>query len=561
MDHQKLLSTFHPFQKQIYNECKHRTNGGLALPMGSGKTRIALALALSSNKPSLIVCTKSEMTVWHDEINTLLPNTKFEILHSSMIKKIDQWKPDPDTKLVVTNVNTLTKYFDQYDLLSKITEYHKLFDFMKPIQYWSPAKSPLMKLEDVSGPGHLYAQQWGYLIIDEAQTYTNIKTKGCRSLLALAADRHWLLSGTMFNEPTTQRMLGYWCLLRQPFTPRSMPDATSFIKGSCIRYNLRGDLILDRRRRAKFKGLKPTMVYRETNPHYKPPKIISEVVTNQLTSIEAKVYTHFRKFFVKVYQTMKNLLKQDRKAEAKLMRGNLLAIITYLRLTLVAPILALDALAKNTISDKITNEELVNLLQRMKDLVIEQSEQQALEAKPSSRLQKILTQIKKYPQRRLVIFFGFRKSLNRLNKYIQDRKVFVMQANSMIERQKVLTDFKASENGILLLTYSIGANGLNLQASSVVFIMEYWWNKGRTQQALARVNRMGQTAKEIYLIYFTSGTAIEEALLEKSNDKEKVYQELLIGNQKSKVKKMDLERIYQLIETEINVNLIEKLYL
>ena len=35
------------FQKEIFNECTKRNSGGLSLPMGSGKTLIALTLALS----------------------------------------------------------------------------------------------------------------------------------------------------------------------------------------------------------------------------------------------------------------------------------------------------------------------------------------------------------------------------------------------------------------------------------------------------------------------------------------------------------------------------------
>lgn len=556
----------YPNQKQIYLECKKRGSGGLSLPMGSGKTRIALALALSDSKPALVVCSKSEMTVWHEEMQNLLPKGSFVLLHSEMIKNVDSWHLDPKTRIVVTNIDTLTKYFQKYQLLPLITDHRRWCDFGNAIQYWSPAVKPLVSPSRASGPGWLYAQRWGYLIIDEAQNYTNIKTLGCRSLLALAAEHRWSLSGTLFNETKTQNILGYYCLIDEPYTPRSMPDTSAYVRGSQIRYNLRGDLILNRFRKCEYNGLKATMVYRAHNPNYKPPKVISEVVTNTLRPVEAKVYVHFRHFFLKVYQEMKRMLQQNRKVEARLLRGNLLALITYLRLTLVAPVLALETLTKNSLptnqKSHLLDEKLRVLLLEVRNLILPKEEMAFLQSKPSSRLQEILNKIQLYPQRRLVIFMGFRNSLNLLKGYLQDRLILTLSAtDSVLQRKAKIKQFEQSENGILLLTYKIGANGLNLQAGSVVFITEYWWNEGQVKQALARVNRMGQTAPQLDLIYFTSNTAIEKGLLEKSKDKAKVYQELLVGKQTSSVKKMDLDRIYDLINTEINSKLVRELYL
>jgi SNF2 family DNA or RNA helicase len=74
-------------------------------------------------------------------------------------------------------------------------------------------------------------------------------------------------------------------------------------------------------------------------------------------------------------------------------------------------------------------------------------------------------------------------------------------------------------NGILLLTYQVGANGLNLQCSNTVLLLDFWWNTGKINQAIARVLRYGQEAKKINIYYFTSNTGIEKILFDKQQAK------------------------------------------
>ena len=61
---------------------------------------------------------------------------------------------------------------------------------------------------------------------------------------------------------------------------------------------------------------------------------------------------------------------------------------------------------------------------------------------------------------------------------------------------------KKSKNGILLLTFGIGANGLNLQCADTVLIADFWWNADKTRQAIARILRYGQEATCINIYYY-----------------------------------------------------------
>ena len=85
------------YQKDIFNECLQRKSGGLSLPMGSGKTLIALILALHNVKetglPILILCSKSLIASWEFEIRKFFgEELKYEYVHKGNLKdKMEEW--------------------------------------------------------------------------------------------------------------------------------------------------------------------------------------------------------------------------------------------------------------------------------------------------------------------------------------------------------------------------------------------------------------------------------------------------------------------------------------
>ena len=62
------------------------------------------------------------------------------------------------------------------------------------------------------------------------------------------------------------------------------------------------------------------------------------------------------------------------------------------------------------------------------------------------------------------------------------------------QRKNILKTFKSDQNiKILLLSIKLGGVGLNLNSANVVVIMEPWWNPAVEDQAIDRINRIGQT--------------------------------------------------------------------
>jgi SNF2 family DNA or RNA helicase len=127
------------------------------------------------------------------------------------------------------------------------------------------------------------------------------------------------------------------------------------------------------------------------------------------------------------------------------------------------------------------------------------------------------------------------------------RPVFNIESkHSAIKRNQIVSEFQSSDGGILLLTYGLGAEGLNIQAANVVLLSDVWWNCGKTKQAIARVARRGQT-KHVFIYFFTSNTGIEKALFGKLKGKQNVIEEITTGSLKSIIPTLKIAEILNLL--------------
>lgn len=117
-------------------------------------------------------------------------------------------------------------------------------------------------------------------------------------------------------------------------------------------------------------------------------------------------------------------------------------------------------------------------------------------------------------------------------------------------REKTLNDFKNSTNGVLLLTYNIGSEGLNLQFCQTILLTDLFWNSSKTDQAIARILRPGQIAEEIFIYYFISNTAMEKTMIKKNKDKVDILNELKNGKMVTRLKKINTAEIIKILENE-----------
>jgi SNF2 family DNA or RNA helicase len=242
----------------------------------------------------------------------------------------------------------------------------------------------------------------------------------------------------------------------------------------------------------------------------------------------------------------------------------LLAIICYLRQCIISPILPIANIALD-MSDFQNKSELSQiLLTEIKKLNIDDWLNDENSVK-STRMTEALKIVDKHESDNIVIFMCFRTSLDIFKTFLKDdRKIYTISGTmSSIKRSETLEKFKKkSDNGkgnILLLTYEIGSEGLNLQISNTVLLVDFFWNDGKTKQAIARILRYGQLSPVVNIYLFTSNTAIEKAMFEKHDLKLTILKELSEGTSKTKLKTMNVNEIIKIVNTEENINAIDKI--
>lgn len=99
-------------------------------------------------------------------------------------------------------------------------------------------------------------------------------------------------------------------------------------------------------------------------------------------------------------------------------------------------------------------------------------------------------------------------------------------SHTLVQRKWILEVFqKDSEIKILLMTTGTGAVGLNLTVANCVYILEPQWNPMVESQAIARVNRMGQTRDVRVVRYIMEGT-VEELELQTQQTRKLEYAKL-----------------------------------
>jgi len=548
------------FQVEVIAECIQKGTGGLSLPMGSGKTLVSIVAALNlinnfnnlstsnsdpntPNNTILVVVAKSLIANWEVEIHKFFEDTlPYEIFHTDNLKsRMGRWVLSPETKLVLTTPEVLAKYYKEYEIAKVFISQFNINPLTVVNQYNRPTRPFLSHL---SGGGLLYSVRWGCLIVDEAQKFTNFNTDRCQGLGAICAQHRWALSGTLFDEPKAERVLGYHLIL--DMVPRTLPDTTKLITSST------------------FKGMNQTLVRRDKNAMFQnPPKVNENIIAHNLSKEEAEVYLVMKNTLTTIQQQIDAMKLVGDTENVKRFSSYLLALITYLRQSLVCPIIPLTSIAidmadyesKSQLSQILTSElnkmGLFNWLNN-------------IDSVRSSRISRVMDCMDAHLSEKIVLFSCFRTCLDVLRTYIPDtgpngRQVFNMTSDmSLQNRGKVIDAFRESKNGTLLLTYELGAEGLNLQCASTVLLLDFWWNSSKTQQAIARVVRFGQLAKEVNVYFFTSNTGVEQAIFKKHKSKLLLLEELKVGPCSTKIHKMTMKEILALINSvNDNVTLLK----
>jgi len=539
------------FQKEILVEAENKKSGALAIPMGSGKTIISLVLArlfrenTEKKTPALIVVSKSLVNEWVEQIDKFFgESVPYHVMHPdgycSDILKCDVNR----FHIVITTPEIVMKHYKQYNMESICV--NQIHGNGNTIYYTRPDK-PLGNT--IRGPNPLYCTNWSSYTIDEGNNFLNHRTQRTRSMIFISSEHRWILSGTLFSEPKKDNVFGYMLLLNDSKTPRNRPDFAKRFKED------------------NYEGVKRTVVKRETNEDYIPEdlgQIINKtVVTHSFFPEEADFFLRVKSIINILCSRLDDIKKiKDAalKAESKLLRGMALGMVTYIRQSLVCSLIPISSMMMKMSNLETRDKTVLSFVKEMVDLNKEWLDNE--ESVYSSRLRKVVELIDNHPTERIVIFSQFRTVLNILKYYLpKERLSFTIDSvHTISQRQEIISQWEENKGSILLLTYTLGSCGLNLQKGNIAIIVDYGWDVDVTKQAIARIVRRGQKHKKMFLYYLTSNTGVENAIYKMHQTKTIMSQELQEGVIKQKKDTLKLKDIIKLINMEDNYSILSTFY-
>ncbi len=549
-------------QKDVFDEYvkKGMKSIGLNLEMGFGKTLLSLAIGMYNKKatpgPILVVMSKTLLTNWKSEIEKFfgknseirkkagLKVLKYVVYHRSHMKNIETYElpknenGETDVDVVLTTVDVIGNCYKKEEIEQKFItkrEMETRFGLVEVDVFLRP-RNPYTQSK------LLFSERWSSLIIDEIQGYTSITSLRCRGLSAVCAENRIATSGTLFSEPKNERIMGYYMIMNDPDFPRCIIDVESYMKD-------------------RYRGYQHHMIIRkkETNTTY---TTTTEIISHGLSKDEIIIYQTLKKTLKSMSNLQKKMRNTGRYDDARRFGSYILSCITYLRQSVICPLTPFSKIALMT-SELTCKSELSKKFMKH----IEEANLRNYLNNPdscrSTRIGAIIETLNKHKNQSVVVFSSFRTSLNMIKYYAEkelDRGIYDLTCSMSSKKRKCeLDNFEKSGNGILFLTYSIGAEGLNLQSSSVVLLCDLKWNCHTTSQAISRIARTGQKSENINVYYFTSDTGIENCVFEKHVDKKRVMEELLTGAPRQKVKAISVQKIMEILNVETNCEKLESL--
>lgn len=545
----------------------------LSLPMGYGKTLISLEISRTQNyKKVLIICSKTLVSLWNQEIKKIYDNTiKYEIFHQNYIskKKFENWKPMDDTQFIITTPEIIKKSYSS-EINSKFVNDVSLPDdtthFTHNLKYSYP-NYPYGN--NLMGVEYFHSIKWDCVIIDECQNYTNVEAQTPKSICSLCSTYRILLSGTIFQEINLKRVMGLFLLLNLKY-PRSIHECHSLITSSL------------------FGGINKYCIVRISNPEFKNVILNTQIICHDLDNNEALCFSLLKQIIYDLYSEYTNEKNKHLQniTLVKKLGGSLLAMIVYLRQTLVVPNLAIDNLlikiSENTndmniirnMMEKIINKyELSDVIHIKNNDNIHFNNSNLMEKNKifnnlnknsfytSTRIKNCVDILIKHDNEVSIVYSNFIMCLNHLkDKYEEiygNKNTYIITSEMTIKkREHTLNIFNKCEMGVLFLTYNMGAEGLNLQHAKNVIQLDMYWNRCKEDQAVTRVFRNGQLSPDVNQYILISNTTLEKNILNKQYDKLSLIKQLKTGNIKNfDVTKMKIKDIVFILKNETNFDL------
>jgi superfamily II DNA or RNA helicase len=446
-----LNAQLRPYQVEgltwLQNLRARGVGGILADDMGLGKTLQTIAHLLTEkvegrlDRPALIVAPTSLISNWSRELEKFAPSLKVHVFHGAD----RQWDGAKGADIVITSYPILCR---DEELIAK-TAYHMV-------------------------------------ILDEAQTIKNMRSRAHGSARAIDAEHRLCLSGT----PVENHLGELWALL-DFVNPGLLGDELHF--GRFYRVPIEKGRN-EERLLALRELVSPYILRRHKRDVAKelPPK--TEVMRPiELRGPQRELYESIR---VAAHAEVRRLIRKKGMAASTI---PILGALTKLRQVCCDPRLVRMGSAV-TIRQSAKYELFFELLEKQ------------LEG-----------------GHRVLVFSQFTSMLALLAQGLKERKIaYAELTGATVDRAAAVDKFEGGKAEVFLISLKAGGTGLTLTSADVVIHYDPWWNPAVQAQATDRAYRIGQKKPVMSYHLFAAGS-VEERILGLQRSKRHVA-DAILGN-------------------------------
>jgi SNF2 family DNA or RNA helicase len=466
----------HQIKALDWMSSKSSLKGGiLALKQGLGKTLTSLVYMMKEKTLNLVVCSKTIQNVWVEDIKKFYGNRiKYLLFHSDNLKKSINTVPTDIFKnynIVIVTYDTILSGFKKNPSLSNEI---LIQDDLGRVLGIRPISKPT-SFESRYSKGHLalFKTCWNNIFVDESHRFANPHSITFRSMMALYGEKCWCLSGTPLRNYTTDlysqfRFIGFSEVL--------IPS--QFTKTIFDNYNLKESIF--------------TMNYKEAGIEL--PAVEVNVVKYTLEDREKEIYDYYENVTRVVYEQF---------MIGGIHFSSVLVMFLRLRQICISAYTVLEESSRNPIAEDTeytqSQEALDNLTAGLASWIRDKTGTAGIN---SAKITRIIDLIRSIPAgEKVVVFTMFKKVVDILELAIQTSleniDYSIIDGDVInIDRDRILNQFKHDPNKkVLLITYKVGSEGLNITEANNIILCENWWCPAVMEQAISRSHRMGQTQK------------------------------------------------------------------
>jgi len=364
------------------------------------------------------------------------------------------------------------------------------------------------------GASIIYGTPWSRVIVDESQRFANPKTHVFEAMMAIYGDYKWCLTGTPIRNKEDDiwaqfRFLGYNGIERATDWKKKYHSAMND-------HSLR-DCIL-------------SMSYKEAGVVLPPKTILPKYI--ELKDNNKKVYDAICGIMNEVYDEMLQKLTDY---------ACVLAMFTKLRQCVIAPYLLTKASKrKMSPNDKKLENAVKAKLEAFNksDLGIWCTKEKTEAGIKAPKILEIIENLKSVgPDEKVLIFSKFTSALDlvadAIKHFLPDLSFEHLDGDVVNEdRVRVMKAFDEDPSlRCLLISYTVGSEGLNLMKANHVIRIEPWWNNAIHDQGDSRTWRRGQE-KEVFIHVPLVKDSIEDRIMGICRYKDDISDEIMEGTNK-----------------------------